>query len=155
MVRTSHAITKAILFPVCSLFFLLIGNATIASNSRDIGDYIVHYSALPTTSLSAKIAKQYDITRSNNRGMLNVAVIKKAQNEGGKDTPVTAKITAYATNLNSQLKTLEMRELRDQNSVYYIGEFNISDGEALDFTITVSPEQAAPQTIMFKQNFFK
>jgi hypothetical protein len=46
--------------------------------SKDIGDFVVHFSALSTEQIPPDIAKTYDIVRSKNRAMLNVSVIRKA-----------------------------------------------------------------------------
>ena len=38
-----------------------------AENSVRSGDLVVHYNAVPTTSLTPEVARQYAITRSANR----------------------------------------------------------------------------------------
>ena len=42
-----------------------------AENSRDFGQYVVHFNALATDQLPARVAREYRITRSKNRGMIN------------------------------------------------------------------------------------
>ena len=135
------------------LSLALVAGLAQAETYRDIGDYVIHYNALPTDVLAPNIARSYDITRSKSRGMLNVAVLKKMAGTPGM--PVTASVTAYSTNLNSQIREFDMREIREQNAIYYIGEFGISNQETLTFTITVSPEKTRPpQTLSFTRQFY-
>ena len=38
---------------------------------------------------------------------------------------------------------IPMRELREQDAIYYIGEFPVQDQQTLDFAISVTPEGTA------------
>lgn len=143
---------KSILQFVAIVMLLAAGTAS-AENFTDVGDYVIHYNALPTDLLDRNVARSYNITRSKSRGMLNVAVLKKLAGTPGM--PVAATVTAYSTNLNSQINEFEMREIREQNAIYYIGEFNVRNQETLTFDITVSPEKnTPPRTIKFQRQFF-
>ncbi len=104
---------------------------------RDFGDYVVHFNAISTEQLTPEVARQYGIIRSSNRGMLNVSIIKKAQNSTG--TSVPGSIFASAVNLTGQLRELELREIREEAAVYYIAEFGVANEETLIFTIDVTP----------------
>ena len=48
-------------------------------NYKDFGDYVVHFNALSTADLPAEVARGYGITRSKNRAMLNVSIIRKEE----------------------------------------------------------------------------
>lgn len=134
------------------LLWLAAGGAA-AENYRDVGEYVIHYNALPTDVLDPTIARTYGITRSKSRGMLNVAVLKKLAGTPG--IPVSASVNAFSTNLNSQINEFEMREVREQSAIYYIGEFNVSNKETLKFTITVRPEKTRPpRTVEFTRQFY-
>jgi len=124
-----------------------------AENAQDLGDYVIHHNAFTTDSLSPEIAKAYEITRSKNRAMLNIVVLKKVMDTTGE--PVAAKVSATATNLNAQMKMLNLREIRKDSAIYYIADFNVSDGEILNFVVNVEPEAASkPYTVQFRQQFF-
>lgn len=137
-----------------ALGLLLAVSATgrAAESMVESGDIIVHYNALPTTQLSAEVARQYSITRSANRGLLNVAV----QRREGEATPaVSASVEAAATNLNGQRRSIPVREIREGEALYYIGEFGTGDRETLNFEISVTADGAAqPILIRFQQQFF-
>ncbi len=145
-------IMRAGLLAVAVIFTFLSWPAS-AEQSQEFGNYVVHYNALVTDLLPAETARAYGITRSRNRAILNLTVLKKVMETSGQ--PVPAQVSATATNLNGQLRNIPVREIRDGNAIYYIGEFGIADQETLDFTAEVHPD-GAPQayTIHFRQNFF-
>ncbi len=124
-----------------------------AENSRDFGEYVIHYNALTTDFLTPHVAKHYGISRSKNRGMLNVSVLKKSMGVPGQ--AVKAEVSASATNLNAQVKPMQIREISEGPAVYYIAEFPVSNRETLDFTVDVTPQDGGePMSVSFRQQFF-
>jgi Domain of unknown function (DUF4426) len=124
-----------------------------AEQAASVGDYEIHYNAFTTDTLQPAVASAYKITRSKNRGMLTVSILEKVLGTLGK--PVAATVKGTASNLTGQLKTLDIREIREGNAIYYIGEFPVSDQEVLDFDLTVRlPGQQSPATIKFRKQFF-
>lgn len=120
---------------------------------QEFGDHVVHFNAQSTTMLPPEVARAYGIQRSANRAMLNVAVQRKLP-EGGS-TPVSAAVSVDATNLLGQQKNVRIRELRDADAIYYIGEVTVANEEILSFTISVRPEGAdAPYEVRFRQQFY-
>ena len=134
------------------LFGLLLGLSinTHAENSQVIGDFIVHFNALSTESLPPAVATAYGITRSKNKGLLNISVLKR----GGDYQGVEADIEVKATNLTGQLRNIELRKIVEQNAVYYIGEFSVADQETLDFSIKVTTADKLTGNIKLRQQFF-
>lgn len=123
------------------------------ANSQAFGDHVVHFNAQSTTMLPAEVARAYGITRSDNRAMLNVALIHK--DERGRGTPVPAEISVSAVNLLNQARNISLRELREGDAIYYIGEFKVSNEETLNFRIVVRPEGTnTPHEITFSQQFY-
>lgn len=129
--------------------FLISGNA-LAESSEQIGDYIVHYNALSTESLPAKVAKAYDIKRSKNRGFLNISVLKKGDNFES----VEAKVEVTAVNLIGQLRTLDMRKITEKNAIYYISDFSVSHLENFTFKIKVTTPEYRTINIQLKHQFY-
>lgn len=120
------------------------------STSSDIGDHIVHFSAQSTDQLPPDIARVYNIVRSKNRAMLNVSVLEEASG-----TPVTANVTVKTQNLTGQLKNVTMREIREQDAIYYIGETAVANRETLIFDISVVPEgKSSAANVRFKRQFY-
>ncbi len=121
--------------------------------SRDFGEYVVHFNALTTDQLTPEIASEYGIVRSENRAMLNVSILQKR--EGETSVPVPGSVTTQAINLTGQLKNMPMREIREGEAIYYIGETGVTDGETLVFTIDVTPiNDPSRYTVRFKKQFF-
>jgi hypothetical protein len=112
-----------------------------ADNSTSADGYVIHHNAFTADTLDPAIAQRYGIQRSKQRGVINVSVIKEKTGTIGLST--AARVEVNATSLTGQKLRVPMRELKEQESVYYIGEFPIQDQETLDFAIEVTPQGAA------------
>lgn len=149
--QSSHRFVRIAALSLLAIAVIPSANAQHQSMIQ-AGDVTVHYNALPTTNISAEVAHQYGITRSASRALLNVAVRKGVP---GEDKAVPAVVTAAATNLNGQRQELRMREVREGEAVYYLGETRIADKETLTFEITIATEGAdSPLRASFQQQFF-
>lgn len=122
-----------------------------AQQSRDFGDYTVHYNTLNTNLLPADVARAYGIQRAGTRALVNIAVQQRSDQE-----PVAARVAASATNLNGQRREIRMREIREEEAIYYIGHFRVHDEENLDFHLVIRPLESPDQVIEldFRQQFF-
>ena len=125
-----------------------------AQQSQDFGDYVVHYNALNTNLIPPQVAQGYGITRSPNRALLNVTVMKKVMDTPG--TPVQASVTATGTNLTGQLREIEIREIRDgEGAIYYLGEFPVNHLETYRFEVEVTVAgEKEPLMVVFRQQFY-
>lgn len=127
---------------------LLLPLTSNAGNIEKFGDYVVHHNVLPTNLLLPEVARAYKIKRSKDRGMINIVVQHK-----GKGTK--AKVTGTGVNLNSQLKHLKFREIKDGDVIYYISSFRVTNKELINFKIKVQPEGSnKTQNINFKKEFY-
>jgi hypothetical protein len=142
MKKTIKLIISALLFCLPAFAF--------AENSLIIGNYIAHYNALSTESLPPSVATAYGITRSANRGLLNISVLKKGSGFEG----VEADIKVSATNLTGQLRNIDLRKIKEQAAVYYIGVFSVANEETLDFSIDVTTPEKQTGNIKMRQQFF-
>jgi hypothetical protein len=121
--------------------------------SKDFGEYVLYFNALNTDQLSPDIAREYGIVRSKSRALLNVSIHRKLTD--GRTEAVTGAVSASAINLNGQLKTMTLREIREEAAIYYIGELAVSDGEVLIYTIDTTPSNDPSRfTVRFKKQFF-
>lgn len=117
---------------------------------KDIGDYVVHFSAQSTDQLPPEIARAYNIVRSKNRAMLNVSIVRESD-----QASVPAVVTVKTVNLTGQLKNVTMRRIDEQEAIYYIGETPVANRETLVFDISVTPEGVnEPSDVRFKRQFF-
>lgn len=131
----------------------LISGAVFAERSDSFGDYQIHYNALTTDLIEPSVARAYNIIRSKNRALVNVAVLRRVM--GTPLQPVRAKVKVEAVNLNAQLRTIDIRELNDSGAIYYIGEIPVGNNETLNFKVEVTPEgESTSHTTNFKQEFY-
>jgi len=131
----------------------LVSLNSYAESSKEFGDYVVHYNAFRSDTISPEVAKQYGLTRANNRVLINIAVLKKVMNTTGK--PTASKVTGHASNLTGQLKQLEFKEIKEGNAIYYLAETKISDGEFLKFDLKIMPEgETRAARLNFDKRFF-
>jgi Domain of unknown function (DUF4426) len=123
-------------------------------SSKDFGEYVLYFNALLTDQLSPSIAREYGIVRSKSRALLNVSIHRKLEN--GQTEAVTGAVSSSAINLNGQLKTMALREIREDVAIYYIGELAVTDGEVLIYTIEATPSNDPSRgfTVRFKKQFF-
>lgn len=144
---------KYFLVPWFLLLTLLSPLSVLAENSQDTGDYVIHYNALATDMLPPAVARDYHITRSQNRGMLNITVLKKVLGSPGQ--PVHARVEATAKNLAGQDRNISMREIREGNAIYYIGEFSVANEETLKFSVRARPQgERDAFAVEFSQDFY-
>ncbi len=116
----------------------------------DIGNHVIHFSAQSTDQLPTEVARAYNIIRSKNRAMLNVSIIDKSNHK-----PVSGHVTVKTVNLTGQLKNVLMREIKEQEAIYYIGETPVANRETLVFDISVTPEgESTASKVRFKRQFY-
>lgn len=124
-----------------------------AENTTSLGDFTIHYNAFSADTLTPQVASATGIQRSKYRGLLNVSVIKEAPGTTG--TPVPAQVQADILLMTGQKSPLVMREIREGNAIYYIGEFPVQNAQTIDFAIEVRPQASDRSvTIRMDQDFF-
>ncbi len=144
--------TKTFIYSALLLILGLFSSATFAENSKEFGDYVVHYNAFRSDILTPDIAKAYSLTRRNNRMVVNITVQKK---NGDVTRPVKASVKGFASNLTGQIKELKFKEIHDGEAIYYLAQSQVSNRETLKFDITATPAgESLVAKINFKQQFF-
>ena len=122
-------------------------------SAKDFGDYVVHFNALGTNQLTPDIAREYGIARTRYGAMITLSVLKKEA--GSTSRAVSAEITVSAVNLTGQLKSIQIREITEDDSIYYIGETTIANQESLIYTVNIIPSgESDPLVVRFQQQFF-
>ncbi|MFO7542799.1 MAG: DUF4426 domain-containing protein [Thiobacillus sp.] len=141
---------KRLIAALCLCSATAVAHAEI---SQKFGSLEIHYNALTTNELLPEVARAYKIDRSKTRGMVTLSVLSR--NKVGALIPIPAKLTIYATNLNQQLASIDMREIREGTAIYYLGEFRVTPPDTLKFTATVDVAGEPKREIVFKQKFYK
>jgi hypothetical protein len=146
--RTTNCIISLL-----SAMLLMFPLGVTAENSKEFGEYVIHYNAMATDFLPPEVARQYRITRSRNRGMINITVLKKILGSPGQ--PVHAQVKITAQNLTGQSRRIATREIRDGNAIYYIGEFSVANEETLKFKVQARPQGSHEEVeAEFSQDFY-
>ncbi len=117
------------------------GRTRLSANKSyaEFGEYTVHINAMSTAALTPEIAQGYGITRSETTGLINLVVLRESA-ELGQPMPVNASVKVSAANLTAQSKAIEIREIVDGPSIYYIGTVSIDNEETINFDTDIVPE---------------
>jgi len=120
----------------------------------DFGDYVVHVNAMTTDSLTPEIAQNYAITRSEDLGLINLVVLKKSE-DLGVDKPVSTEVKLSVANLTGQLKSMQLKEVIDGDSIYQIGTLPVDNRETINFDFDIRPAES-DRTLMvrFSHEFY-
>ena len=133
---------------------LVLALLPFAANSQyrqEFGTVVAHYSALPTERLLPEMAKHYGISRSRDRGLVNLALER-----AGTTDSVRAAVSGTATAISGEKKDIRFREIVEEGTVSYVGEFALSAPDTYTFAIAITPENATtPYTLKFTQDFVR
>jgi len=131
----------------------LVCVAAQAQSSFTHSGYTIHYNAVPSVLLAPEVARSYGLTRSAQRAVLNIAV--RTAGDAATAQAVSARVQAVAINTAGQRQELRMREVREQDAIYAIGELRIEDGETYRFEVDVVPEgESRVIPLRFSQQLF-
>lgn len=137
---------------MATLFLGSLTNTAVAAEKK-VGDYIIYYNAFNSSFLQPDIASHYKIPRSGLTAVLNVSIHKDG--EPTKQTAVPANIQGKVTNNLSQFNQLAFKEIKEEQAIYYIADFQFRPEEETDIEFTVKvPGMDHPETISFKQKFY-
>ncbi|ART80132.1 DUF4426 domain-containing protein [Oceanisphaera avium] len=114
---------------------------------KKVGDWTIHYNALPSTFLTPEVAKANRIERSRYNGLLNIAVLDSQ----GKSVQVN--MTGQGKTLIGTVRKLEFQTIREGDSIYYIAEYPYRNEDNVLFTIDIkAPKRGAE--LSFRHTFY-
>ncbi len=132
---------------------LLSSLPVMAEHSTQAGQYTIHHNAFTADTLNPDVARAYGFQRSKYRGLLNVSVIKEQTGTTGTSTP--AAVDVDIVNLTGQKSRIPMREIKDKDAVYYMGEFPVYNRQTINFEIQVKPQgEAESHSVKMSQEFY-
>ena len=115
--------------------------------------YEIHYNAFNSTLIPAEVASRHGLTRSGNRGLINIAVLEKQPD--GSTSPANALVTGSARNLVQQVQNIEFQEITEADAIYSIGSFQFTNEDLLTIQLDVQPDPERPAyQIEFQQTFY-
>lgn len=130
---------------LATLWLTLFPGLVWAQQSETFGPFELHYSVVNTTFLDPAVAAAYGISRGEKRAILNLAVREKLA-DGTAARPM---VVQGRTSDLMQQQSLEFREIREGDAIYYIAEFSFINEEWRFFEIDFRPE-GATQGYMYK-----
>jgi hypothetical protein len=141
------------LFMLFAGFVLTVGPVTGIAHAAEVarlGNLEVHGAAVPTTALTPEAARAYNVTQAEGRGLLTVTLIRKGA--AGQAESVAGQVYAGAFTRNNHLFTVPIREVRQKDGVYYLGEFRYSAPDHIRFLVNANV-LGKPMKIEFARAF--
>ena len=135
-----------------ALFVLILPGAARGAegtqNSARLGDVVVHYSAVRSDFFAPQVARHYGFVRSSARAVLTVSLLR------GK-VAIPGQVTASAEYSTGQPFAIPLREIREGNAIYYLGDFRVQAPATLKFHIDVRPQGSeSMHRVSFEQDFY-
>ena len=117
----------------------------VTETSKQFGNDTVHFSVLNTSFLTPQVARSYGIVRGKNKFLINVSVRRQS---GPDNIALRATINGTQSDLIHRTP-LDFREVIEQDAVYYIAEFAISNDERRDFRLQVNVDDKPSYDVQF------
>jgi hypothetical protein len=114
------------------------------------GDLNIHYNALPATALPTQSLKQLGVSDAAHKGLLNVLVMHGSDTSGSS---VPADVQARAMTETGAPVRVDVREIREDGNVTYVGIFPLESSGKLRFDLDVTPHGETTQHIQFQKDF--
>lgn len=141
---------KIALLAGTAIVLLLTSSPSHGDQSQTFGEIVVHYGALAADQLPAEAARAYGFERSAGRGLLTVAV----QKNDTAATSLAASVVASAITLSGHRIDIPMREVREGDSISYLGQFPVRSRDTLRFSLAVTPAGAStPLALSFSKDY--
>ena len=94
--------------------------------------YDIHYTTFSSLLIPPEVAAQHNISRSKNRIVTNISILKQGE-------PQRADITGHNANLLNQLYTMDFVEVKEATAIYYLANQLIDERDTLRFEIEIKP----------------
>lgn len=135
-----------------AVLFTLLSGPALAEQVIESGPYKLHYMAMVTYELPPQVAEVYGITRSRKQGI----VVLNLQHVDQPQVSVASKVSGRIRNLIGQERLDELREVREQDAIYWIATFDFSHLETMRFDFQVDPDGPHPAfPVHFSQQFYR
>ncbi|ATB65775.1 DUF4426 domain-containing protein [Pseudomonas mosselii] len=118
------------LISLCLALPVLAADAAKPERKEVFGDVTVHYSAFTSSMLQPATAQATGLIRSKNQGVLNITVLKA-------DKPSIAVVSGTVKDLTGRSSPLSFKQIKEQDAIYYLAQFEIQQPETVTFDINV------------------
>jgi hypothetical protein len=124
------------------LLSALTAGAWAQSHEVERGGVVLRSSSVASDRISPETAKLHGINQSPDRAVINVVLLS---DQPGMQKTLPALVSASTRSLSGDRTPIEMREMRANDRVSYIGSYVFSHREVLDFEVTAQPMGAPSQ----------
>ncbi len=124
----------------------MAADAVDGNRKKEFGDITVHYNTFTSSFLQPETAQAAGIVRSNEKGLINVSVIKGV-------TPVTAQVTGTIKDLSGKSEMLTFKQITEKVGISYLAPYSVTQQEYRTFTINVESGGKA-HSFQFSQELF-
>lgn len=136
---------------VSAFLLMLLCLPAQAEQMLEQNGYQLHYMAMVTSELPPDVASAYGIVRSRKQGI----VVLNLQHVDAPLTSVASQTNGRIRNLIGQERLDELREVQEQDALYWIATFDFSHLETMRFEFQVTPEgRQTPLQLKFSQQFY-
>ncbi|WP_306519091.1 DUF4426 domain-containing protein [Rheinheimera sp.] len=137
----------SLMFSTLVLFTSVLSPAQ-AEQKKQLGNWDVHYIAMPSTLIEPAIASNYKIERSKFNGLINISVLNSKDQKAQQ-----VSLSGSAKNLLGQQKTLIFQQVTEGDAVYYLAQLPYRNEERLSFVIDIS-QGNQNQQLKFEHTFY-
>lgn len=148
--------------PLCAMrtvAALLLASAALGAQAQPhearSDGWILRGSTVASDRIDSTAAKRHGIEPSSTRGVLNV-VLLKPKSASSAEVTVPGKVTASMRNLAGVQLDIEMREVRVNGWITYMGTYEFLPREVIDFRIQAIPagRSGPPITLRFRDRMW-
>lgn len=136
--------------PFLLLLAALFALPAQAAATASAGNLEMHCIALPSTELTEDAVRRFNVSVAPDRAVVKVTLLRKGRN--GQMEAVPGQVYVGAIDQRNQLSSIPMRELRDADSVRYLGEFRIEAPNTLRFLVSANV-LGKPLKLEFSRSF--
>ena len=120
-----------------------------AQGSTDFGSLRVHYNALPTTSISDAMAREYGVAKDPSTALVFVAL---RQVDGDQEENADGSVTATAYDLQGARQDVSLKPVNIGEYTDHIGVVTVSPRNTYRFELQVAAN-GRTQALEFQRNF--
>jgi hypothetical protein len=114
-----------------------------------LGQYQLLYSAINSTLLPAEMANAYNLKRKADEVLINITVLDTQTKR-----PVPVSLKGVAKNLIQQSKSLNFREIKESDAIYYLATLRTTEREVFHFLLDVGLPDGRVEKVKFTQELF-
>lgn len=140
----ARATTRSCARQLVAGLLLCAAAASVWAQSHEVerGGVVLRSSTVASDRISPEAARSYGIDQSSDRAILNVVLLTT---QAGIPATLPALVWASTRSLTGEQRVIEMREVRENDRVSYMGTYAFEPREVIDFEVTAQPTGATPQ----------